>query len=634
MCGIAGWVGRTDFNSAETIAKVKKCMLSRGPDLQKDKAWENVTLIHNRLKIIDLSELGDQPMCNEDGTIWVVFNGEIYNHRALQADLEKKGHKFRSKSDTEVILHLYEEEGIDFVKHLKGMFAIGLYDTNKQKVILARDRFGIKPLFFYNKDDRNLIFSSTLNAIKSVPGIDLSINRQAIFDFTSLFYVPAPYTFYTHITALLPGETLEINISTDRLDITKKRFHTHLPVPDKGLSAEDMVERSEALIENAVNSQLESDVKLGSLLSGGIDSSLVSYYAQKNLNSKLHTYNVKFAEEEYDETWAAVAVAESIGSRHETLLMENGSAGWDKVTSLLLHTGQPFADTSYFAAHGVCALMKKHVTVALSGDGGDEAFGGYTPFGEIEQIFRFNNIPRIFTGPAVLAARMLAPANPKFARFDRIFRAFYNKDEVEIVENFYRWIRKDEHEQLMFNTSTYDEIRRFIEPNYEALKPQGLRGLELLSALLSNTYAHLTLPNDFLFKVDAASMYESLEVRVPMLDEDLFENGLTLPHNLKVNNKELKHILRRIARKRLPDKVANKPKWGFGIPVDTWVNKEFKERANSYLSNHAILKETLNETVYKEWVDCFCNNKPHRSISREGIYQRVIMLLALALHLD
>ncbi|MEI8279394.1 MAG: asparagine synthase (glutamine-hydrolyzing) [Bacteroidota bacterium] len=635
MCGIAGWIGKVSFDKVVVSDKMKKAMYHRGPDLQIDMHWDNVTFIHNRLKIIDLSELGNQPMSNEDGTVWIVFNGEIYNHHDLRTELEAKGHIFRSKSDTEVIIHLYEEMGADFVNRLRGMFAICIYDKNKNKCVIARDRFGIKPLFYYQKENSFLAFASELNTIKQISDIDLSVDMQSIYDFTALFYIPAPATFYKHIHAVMPGEVIEIANNGSVLTINKNRYYRHLPKPNNSFSDSEVIEEVKQLIERGVSRQLEADVPLGSLLSGGIDSSLVSYFAQKNMSAKLNTYNVKFQEAEYDESWAAIEVAEQIHSNHSTLQMAEQSGNWEHVIALLRHAGQPFADTSIFAVQGVSALMKQYVTVAMSGDGGDEAFGGYTIYNEIEQINSFNSIPKILTWPLVNAVHAVNSITGKFARPSRILKTFYNKDVVAVTENMYRWMKHEEHDKLWKSNSSYLPVRRYFESDYEQLKAQNLKGLELLSALCTLSNTNLVLPNDFLFKVDTASMHESIEIRVPMLDEDLFERGMHLPHRLKTHNKELKYILRGVAKQVLPEKVANKPKWGFGIPVDTWVNKDFKSKVYEYINNdNNPLKDILDPIVYKKWIDCFCNDKPHTDVSREGLYQRMTMLLALSLHLE
>jgi len=273
-------------------------------------------------------------MTNEDGTIWTVFNGEIYNHRELRRDLEAHGHVFRGYSDTEVIPHLYEEEGADCVSKLRGMFALAIYDMRTRTLVLARDRFGIKPLFYAPGKDR-LGFASEIRALRELPGIDDRPDRQAIYDFAALFYIPAPETFYVGIRALQPGELLEARLDEGGISWRTRTYHQWGIAPNLHLTLAQATEQADALVTAAVRRQLESDVPLGALLSGGIDSSLVSVAAQTVLNGGLHTFNVRFSEKEYDETWAAVAVAKHIGSHHETLDMDDARGTWDHVTGLL-----------------------------------------------------------------------------------------------------------------------------------------------------------------------------------------------------------------------------------------------------------------------------------------------------------
>lgn len=635
MCGIAGWIGKIKDKELQA-QQVIEAMFHRGPDAQQALHWEQVSLIHNRLKIIDLSENATQPMSNEDNSVWIVFNGEIYNHQILRKQLIEKGHIFKSHSDTEVIIHLYEEHGNDFPKFLKGMFAICIYDIKKSKILFCRDRYGIKPLFIYSKDNSIMAFASELNSLKIIREVDLEINKQAIYDFTAFFYVPAPDTLYRYIRCLMPGttEVLHINSGNIKPDNTII-WHTSGVNINNSLQLEEAAAKAEELLESAVKSQLESDVNLGSLLSGGIDSSLVSYYAQKNIAGKLNTYNVKFPDEQYDESWAALAVAEAIRSNHSTLIFETNTGSWESITSLLLHTGQPYADTSIFAMHSVSKLMRQNVTVALSGDGGDEAFGGYTFYKEIEPILQFNNLPSFLTGFMVNILKPLSFIHQKVARINRVLEHFHQADEIKITENFFRWIREPDHRMLWDNYTHYEPVRRHFEECSKKVSHLPAKSLERLSALTTLVNIDLTLLNDFLPKVDTASMKESLEVRVPMLDEELFDFGMTLPHRLKTSHKELKHVLRAVARRQLPAKVANKPKWGFAIPVDVWVQETFKLKTAEYLLHkNSPLKEYLNQSIYESWVRDFCFNLSSKNISREGLYQRVIMLLSLSLHLD
>ena len=283
MCGIAGWLGRLpdDKNHA---ARMAQTLHHRGPDSQGVRCWPEATLVHTRLSIIDLSPAGAQPMANEDGTVWTVFNGEIYNHRELRRYLEARGHTFRGHSDTEVLVHLFEEEGSAFVGKLRGMFAFAIYDSRSHTLILARDRFGIKPLFFAATNDR-LAFASEIRALRGLPGVDLRPDKQAIHDFAALLYIPAPETFHIGIRALQPGEVLTAHLDHERVSWNTEIYHRWVLNPDPAMTMNKAADRAEELISAAVRQQMESDVPLGALLSGGIDSSLVSAAAQEALTA-------------------------------------------------------------------------------------------------------------------------------------------------------------------------------------------------------------------------------------------------------------------------------------------------------------------------------------------------------------
>ena len=393
MCGIAGWLGNLP-DAENHAAHMAQVLHHRGPDAHGIRSWPDTTLVHTRLSIIDLTPAGAQPMTNEDGTVWTVFNGEIYNHRDLRRDLQKRGHVFRGHSDTEVLPHLYEEEGPEFVSKLRGMFALAIYDSRTRTLLLARDRFGIKPLFYASGNDR-VAFASEIRALLKLPDIDTRPDRQAIYDFAALFYIPAPETFYSGIRSLQPGEILEARLDSDRIKWNTRTYHQWTIAPDPKMTLSEAAERGEALVTASVQRQMESDVPLGTLLSGGIDSSLVSTAAQAALGGGLRTFNVRFPEKEFDETWAAVAVAKHIKSCHATLDMDSVQGTWEHVTNLLRHAGQPFADTSLFAANAVCRLMRQHVTVALSGDGGDEAFGGYDLYWQLARIAIWQRLPAL-----------------------------------------------------------------------------------------------------------------------------------------------------------------------------------------------------------------------------------------------
>ena len=611
-----------------------RALTHRGPDGQGMKSWPEATLVHTRLSIIDLTPAGAQPMANEDGTIWTVVNGEIYNHREIRSYLEDRGHTFRGHSDSEIFPHLYEEDGGAFVEKLRGMFAAAVYDSRHHRLLLVRDRFGIKPLF-YAVTPGWIAFASEINALRLLPDIDLRPDPQAIYDFSTLLYIPAPETFYSGIQALQPGEILEAELDSGALAWKSRRYHHWTMTPDPGVNLAQATQRADELITAAVRRQMESDVPLGALLSGGIDSSLVSAAAQQALGGALHTYNVRFPEKEYDETWAALAVAKHIRSRHETLDMNGIPGTWDHVTGLLRHAGQPYADTSVFAAHAVCRRMKEHVTVALSGDGGDEGFGGYHFYWQIARIARWQTLPVSVWHGAALALTPLARVGVMAEGFTERLRELSGADDTTIVQSMFCWLRQREHAGLWSSDIKVRPVRRFFERQWDHVLPPTSTRVERLSALVTEINTRLMLADDFLFKVDMASMKEGLEVRVPMLDEDLFSFALTLPHDVKVQGRTCKLVLRNMAQRWLPPDVATKPKMGFGIPVDRWVDSDFKERLReALLGSSSRLPAYFTAAVYRPMIEAFCAGRPCPGISREGLYQRVIMLLSVQLALD
>jgi asparagine synthase (glutamine-hydrolysing) len=630
MCGIAGWIGHLEGSKAKA-GQVAALLRHRGPDASGHKIWPHAGLVHTRLSIIDLSETGAQPMPNEDGMVWVVFNGEIYNHRDLRRDLEKRGHRFRGTSDTEVLVHLYEERGTEMLPMLRGMFAFGIMDLKADKLLVARDRFGIKPVFICEKDDL-FAFASEIRSLKALASTPLSVDRQAVYDYAALFYIPAPATLYREFKAVLPGEFVEVSRDRGgRAHASHRRFHKWAVTIDRSLDLKKAVDIADGLVDQAVRRQLESDVPLGSLLSGGIDSSLVSDSAQKALSGPLQTFNVKFPDAGYDETWAATMVAEAIGSRHTVLEMNDFKGSWNHISDTLLHCGQPFADTSLFAVNAVCCAMRKHVTVALSGDGGDEGFSGYDSYKRLRLVELTQRLPGLAWDCAELAARLLARAGlVGSGRPERIVE-LSDKDDLALTESNFAAVHEAEH-FLLCRDRNMLPVRRHFECQWHWDGLERDSRYERLFALAVEANVRLTLPNDFLFKVDAASMKESLEVRVPMLDEDLFAFGLSIPFRLRTSHSRGKLVLRKVAAKRFPATIAEKPKKGFGIPVDAWADPAFKLRLRDELFSLASMVSVFFEPAFcRPIVEAFSTDRRLPGISRSGVYQRVVMLFALHL---
>ena len=633
MCGIAGSFGKEELD-AIVEERVLEALRHRGPDGRASKTWQEATLLHTRLRIIDLSPTGDQPMSNEDGTVWTVFNGEIYNHHELQVELEKRGHRFRGRSDTEVLPHLYEEYGDGMFARLRGMFALAILDRRQRRLLLARDRFGIKPLF-YSADGSKVAFASEINALREFPDVDLTPDPQAIADFAGLLFVPAPHTIHRGISALRPGEIIDCRLGNDeRVSAARRRFHEFTAEPNRDLTLDQALDDVDALVEKAVVRQLESDVPLGALLSGGIDSSLVSFYSRRHVEDDLLTFNVRFPDDEYDETPAARTVAEAIGSRHQTLEMGGQGGTWEAITSLMRIVGQPFADTSLFAVDQIAAAMRRHVTVALSGDGGDEGFGGYDVYWQIAAVNGLRWAPAVVWRAGVPFIAPLARLGVVRPTLARRMRDLAGADDTAIMQTFFSWLGERELRELTGPLDGVQPLRRLFEPHWRHSLGRGASPLERLSAHAVELNVRLILANDYLPKVDAGSMRHSLEVRVPMLDEDLIAFGLTLPHALRVEGRKGKRVLRALAERHLPASIAARPKQGFSVPVDQWVDRSFRlTLRETLLDSGSPVGDYFLRGVYGPWVEAFCGGRTVPGLSREGLYQRVMMLLALDLAL-
>jgi asparagine synthase (glutamine-hydrolysing) len=633
MCGIAGSLGPL-LPAPQRSERILRSLRHRGPDQSAAKEWSDATLLHTRLRIIDLSPAGDQPMDNEDGSVWTVFNGEIYNHHDLRAELEAKGHRFRGRSDTEVLPHLYEELGTDMFSRLRGMFSVAVFDRRERRLLLARDRFGIKPLF-YAEGDGFVAFASEIAALRGFPGVDVSIDHQAVADYAALLFVPAPLTIHRGIRALRPGHVLDCRLEPDeRVRTQSSAFHRFSIASDKDLSLERAVERAEILIEKAVTRQFESDVPLGALLSGGIDSSLVSLFGQRHAQDDLLTFNIRPPDPASDETWAAKSVAATIGSHHRTLEMNLSGGTWEHITEVFRQAGQPFADTSLFAVDAVSQAMRQHVTVALSGDGGDEGFGGYDAYWQLGVIERLQRAPAPLLRAAARIVDPLARAGVAPPTLARRLRDVAGADDVGVVQALFSWLRVREQEDLLADPRGVESTRRLFEPRWHH-GPAGRRSrLERLSGHAVEVNLRLILADDYLAKVDTASMRHSLEVRVPMLDEDLIEFGLTLPHNLRVEGRKGKRVLRTVAARHLAQPVVERPKQGFTVPVDRWVSPAAKDAIrDTLLAASSPIAEHFHRGVYAPWVEGFCRGQPVAGISPGGLHQRVMMLIALDLAL-
>jgi asparagine synthase (glutamine-hydrolysing) len=564
----------------DLIARMLGVIEHRGPDDGGHYIEPGVGLGMRRLAIIDLAT-GRQPISNEDGSIWIVFNGEIYNYRELRELLLARGHKLRTRTDTETIAHLYEDEGERCVERLRGMFAFAIWDRRERRLFLARDRVGKKPLH-YALAGGTLVFGSEIKSLLQHPGVKREINLQAISDFLSFGYVPDPSTAFAGVFKLPPGHTLTFK---DGL-INTRRYWDFDYSRDPGgrepeLREEDYIERLRELIAESVRVRLESEVPLGAFLSGGIDSSVVVAMMARQMGRPVKTFSIGFSDADFDELRYARIAARHFGADHHEFVVTPDVCRL--VEEIVWHHDEPFADVSSVPTYVVSKMAREHVTVALSGDGGDEVFAGYERYVVDRRRRRYERIPA-FLRPALLRASQALPQGAYGKRFLRNIALEPAARYVDSVTYF------DRDSQLnLFSEDArralagYDPARRF-ERTFAASAARSR--LERLLYLDSKTY----LPGDILVKVDRMSMANSLETRSPLLDHRLIEFAQTIPASLKLRGLETKYILKRAAAGLIPEEIINRPKQGFDVPIRLWFNRELRE----------LLDDTLNDRRLRE----------------------------------
>jgi asparagine synthase (glutamine-hydrolysing) len=606
----------------------------RGPDGHGAYRDPFCELVHRRLALIDLSPTGHQPLANEDGSVLVIFNGELYNHRELRADLKSRGHTFRGTSDTEVLVHLYEERGARMATELRGMFAFAIYDSRRRSLLLARDRFGIKPLYYASLKDQ-FVFASEIKGILALKGSNWGIDRQACYDFIGLGYIPEPATGFSEIRAL-PRATI-MRIDEDGSQLT--RFHRIRAEPEAHGDIGEAVNATSVALEHAVSGQLVADVPVGALLSGGIDSSLVVAAACRTGSATPRTFNVQFPDAGYDETAVARAVSERYKTSHQTINMTEWPDFPATVTNLLEHFDQPFADTSLIPMFFVSkAIREQGIICALSGDGGDEGFGGYARFWRANRLVRLMRLPELVQNAAVFLGRQLKSVTKDFGR--QLAKAVTlsqvgRSDSSALISGLSNYLSEEQKRELVLPNlhEQFAPVHRLFA-NDETAEAGSLEGL---SRRLTETLFEVDLPSDMLRKVDMMSMLAGIEVRVPMLDEDVVDIGLQLPHRLKTDGERGKLVLRALAERWLPPKVVRHPKHGFGIPLDRLATDEFHDMlSDNLLSPTARIRGLLDLSVVQSWLNSFRaagENRRNGNISREGLYQRIIIVLSLELWL-
>lgn len=613
MCGICGILNLNTDNLvlSDQITKMNNQMVHRGPDADGIFVEKNIGLGHRRLKIIDL-EGGVQPMLDEHKNIVIVFNGEIYNFKEIRETLISKGYIFRTKSDTEVIIHAYLEYGDNCVDHFRGMFGIAIYDKLKNKLLLIRDRLGIKPIYYY-LDKERLLFASEIKPILQVLGHKPEVHTESLDFYMSVGYVPGENTLFKDIKKLKPGHTL----SVENNKIHFNEYWDLQDTPQNNISFEDALNGFETLAMESIDLRLRSDVPLGAFLSGGLDSSVIVALMSKITDSQVKTFSVGYKNEpEANELEYAKIVANKFNTEHHEFILEPLDF-FNSLDTLLEHTEEPIIESAAVALFQLSTLAKEHVTVILSGEGGDEILAGYplhqiTP--KVEQLYNFSKyLPRMIK--------------------DNISSHIYN----EKISKYFDWINLSQEDRYlsisndvtksiknkMYQSSSYIDSHQLTSNYYKNLYNKMSRG----SNLRKMTYTDIKswLPDDLLVKADKMTMAASLELRVPFLDHKLVEYATSLPDNFRLNGNQGKYLLKKFAEKYLPEEIIYRKKKGFPVPIASWFRGELYDKVNEILLDTKSLSRGYFNQEYIE-----STLKRHKS-GNEDLSRRIFAFLNLEL---
>lgn len=601
MCGIAGiFITQKSSKKIElknNIRRMVKQINHRGPDFEGFDFKENLALGHARLSIIDLSDAGNQPMSSFDNQVKLVFNGEIYNFREIKEKLLRKGYKFKSSSDTEVLLNGYHCWGVDIFKELNGMFAFAIWDNYKKELILGRDQIGKKPLF-YSWCDGNLFFSSEMKAILSLNEIEKKANLEAIHHYLTLQYVPEPYSAFKNIHKLEKAKYMIISQSGE---FTTKRFW-ELPTPSRFpfRPVKDLKEELIFLLNNSVKNRMISDVPLGAFLSGGVDSSAVVALMAKNSSSRIKTFCIGFEEKEYDEREYAREVANRYNTDHHEMIVKPNAM--EVLPKIVWHYNEPFADPSAIPTYYVSKIAREHVKVILNGDGGDENFLGYGRYKQCLDDEWVGKFPLFIRNYATHLSKNLSSKYEQYKLF-RVFRRFVNrlgtqgsKRYAPSMAYFYdqdKELGYDENLIGFLNNSSLDIWERYFKRS-----PSYIGGAAYCDI-------HTYLPDDLLVKVDIASMAHGLEARSPFLDHKLMEWAAKINPMQKIFRGETKSILKSAFEPYLSKNILYRKKMGFGVPINEWIKDEMKDffydtLLSKKFLNRGLIKRNFIETCLDE----------------------------------
>ena len=595
MCGITGKIYFDTFNKIDPneIKRMADSIYHRGPDDEGFYINNNIGLGFRRLSIIDL-KAGHQPLSNEDGSIWIVFNGEIYNYRELQENLVKQGHIFRTKSDTETIVHLYEQYGTECLQFLRGMFAFSIWDNNKKQLFCARDRFGIKP-FYYYQDNNKFVFGSEIKAILKSTDIDNALSYDALDSYFTYGYIAGDISVYKSIKKLQPAHYLLLSLKEKPSIITKRYWDIQFE-PNFSKTEEQWIDEIHETLSESIKLHMISDVPLGAFLSGGIDSSSVVALMAKNSTRPIKTFSIGFKEQAFNELKYAREIALKYGTEHHEQIVEPESISL--LPKLVNAYDEPFADTSAIPTYYVSKLAREFVTVALSGDGGDELFAGYDTYSKLNSLqsspfhsgshavnkMIWGNLYKII--PQSFSGKGLSYLLSHDKRYLGSYASFWNRDERgKLLLNH--------DSKIDYTIASEDYKAQILKEGSKNDFVSNLQFLDMRSYMV----------DDILTKVDRASMLTSLEVRVPLLDHKFAELTFKIPWNLKLKENEQKYIFKKSMKPLLPVNIFNHAKQGFGLPLPFWFKDGLKEYINdTLLSSNSFSSKYLSTSYIKKTV--------------------------------
>jgi asparagine synthase (glutamine-hydrolysing) len=585
MCGICGFNWRDEAladRMAESIAH-------RGPDQRGVFSSDRWSLGHRRLSIIDLSEYGRQPMSNEDGTIQIVFNGEIFNFADIKDDLVKKGHQFIGHSDTEVIVHGYEEYGVDVVRKLRGMFGIAIVDLKKNRLLLARDRLGIKPIYYFHKGGK-IIFASEIKAIIEDPTVPRRLNRQALYDYLGFEFVPAPETMFEDIYKLPAGHTLLWENGRAEVkpywDLTYPSPGT--PAPSEG----EVIERIRYLLDDCVKYWLVSDVPVAAFLSGGLDSSCIVAFMRKHIPGKLQTFTIGYPDKTFSELDYAKVVADRFGTEHSVLMISDLSE--ELVEKSIWHLDEPMTDLSSIPLMLICREARKSVKVCMSGEGGDEVFCGYDRFKASKINQTYNLLPRVIREQIVAKFVMRLRDRPEKKGPVNLLKRFIEGSLLPADGRHLRWqyFLNPRFEDSLFGGAFKGDVK--FDP-FAKVREYDAR-CSATDRLNRELYldTRYEMADSVLMKVDKMSMSCALEVRVPLLDHELVEYMATVPGNRKLSGFQTKAVFRKALRGFLPESIIHRGKQGYSLPVKHLLRGRLKDYMIKLLNETPVIRDNMN----------------------------------------